>query len=314
MPFTVHDISDQTGRLVVITGATGGLGYETALALAGAKATVVLTGRNSQKGADAVAAIRAVHPLADVSYEQLDLTRLSAVGEFADQFMARHDRLDILINNAGVMALPQRTTTPDGFETQFQTNYLSHFALTARLLPLLARARARLVQLSSLMAARGHIDFHDLQEVRGYRPYKAYGQSKLAMLMFGLELQRRSDAHGWGLTSTIAHPGVSATNLIMNGTAGTGLRRALTGFLTTYVTPLLLQPPSAGALPQIMAATQAQVVPAGYYGPDGPGAWRGRPTLVQPPARALDTAVAERLWTQSEQLTGHLFALDKATA
>lgn len=308
MPFTVHDIPDQTGKLAVITGATGGLGYETALALAGAQATVVLTGRNPQKGADALARIRTIHPHADISYETLDLTRLASVEDFARRFSAAHDRLDILVNNAGVMMPPTRQTTADGFELQFETNYLSHFALTARLVPLLSAARGRVVTLSSIMARRGKIHFDDLQLASGYTPQAAYGQSKLACLMFARELQARSDAAGLGISSFGAHPGISSTNLIENGMGQGSIAARM-----KPLTGMFFQSPAAGALPTLYAATSPDAVPGGYYGPDGFMEMRGAPTDANVPAQAKNVADSARLWTVSEGLAGVGFpSLSKA--
>lgn len=304
MSWSTKDIPNQAGKLALITGATGGLGFETALALARAGADVVLTGRNADKGAAALARIRAEVPGARISYQSLDLSALANVASFAEQFSAEHDRLDLLINNAGVMAPPQRQVTVDGFELQFGTNYLSHFALTARLLPLLARAEApRTVQLSSGYAQVGRIDFDDLQTERPYKPYKAYAQSKLAMLIFALELQRHSDRAGWRLTSTAGHPGYARTELILNG-PGTG---GLSGFFGGLISPLMSQSPAAGALPQLFAATSPDAEPGGYYSPSRRFELVGPPTNARVPARAKDQAVATRLWTVSEQLAGVRF-------
>jgi len=300
MPFTVHDIPDQTGTLAVITGATGGLGYETALALAGAQATVVLTGRNPEKGADALVRIRAIHPHADISYETLDLSSLASVEDFARRFAAAHDHLDLLVNNAGVMMPPTRQTTADGFELQFETNYLGHFALTARLVPLLsAAARGRVVTLSSIMARRGKIHFDDLQLVAGYTPSAAYGQSKLACLMFARELQVRSDTAGLGISSFAAHPGISSTNLIENGMGQGSMAARL-----KPLTGMFFQSPAAGALPTLYAATSPDAVPGGYYGPDGFMEMRGTPTAANVPPQARIAADLARLWTVSEGLAG----------
>src|ERR1700755_2957506 len=198
--WTIADIPPQNGRTAIITGATGGLGYETALALAGAGATVVLTGRNDAKGRHAIEQIRAQFPDAKISYETLDLASLASVADFATRFAAAHPSRDPVINNAGVMSLPKPQTTADGFEMQFGTNYLGHYALTAHLIPWLRRSdQPRVVNLSSLAHRSGKIDLDDLQGARAYSPWKAYCQSKLAMLMFAFELQRRSNALGWGL-------------------------------------------------------------------------------------------------------------------
>src|SRR3981189_2360400 len=201
---TPADIPSQSGKTAVVTGATGGLGYETALALARAGAEIILTGRNDRKGQSAIEKIGGEVTDARVRYQHLDLASLASVADFAQRMHALQS-LDLLINNAGVMALPRRQTTADGFEMQFGTNHLGHFALTARLAPLLRRASgSRVVSVSSLAHRTGFIDFDDLQGARAYSPWKAYGQSKLAMLMFALELQRRSDATGWNLTSNAA--------------------------------------------------------------------------------------------------------------
>jgi NAD(P)-dependent dehydrogenase (short-subunit alcohol dehydrogenase family) len=226
------EIPSQLGRTAVITGATGGLGYETALALAKAGAEVILTGRDDQKGQSAIEKISREMPGAKTSYESVDLASLASIAAFAQRMHARQS-LDLLINNAGVMALPRRQTTADGFETQFGTNYLGHFALTARLMPLLRWATApRVVNISSLAHRTGSIDFDDLQGARVYSPWKAYGQSKLAMLIFALELQRRSDASGWKLTSNAAHPGFARTNLFASGPGG--LVSLASGFVAPF--------------------------------------------------------------------------------
>jgi NAD(P)-dependent dehydrogenase (short-subunit alcohol dehydrogenase family) len=197
-PWTIADIPSQSGRSAVVTG-TGGLGFETALALARAEAEVILAGRNADRGAASVARIRAQVPEANIGFAELDLASLASVAAFAKRMAAEHGSLDLLVNNAGVMTPPRRHTTADGFELQFGTNYLGHFALTGRLLPLLRAARApRIVEVSSIAHRRASMDFQDLQAEKRYRPWAAYGQSKLAMLIFALELQRRSDAGGRG--------------------------------------------------------------------------------------------------------------------
>lgn len=303
MNWSTKDIPDQSGKLALITGATGGLGYETALALAHAGADVVLAGRNADKGADALARIRAEVPGASISYESLDLSALANVAAFAERFGAAHDRLDILVNNAGVMAPPQRERTSDGFELQFATNYLSHFALTARLLPLLMAAPApRVVPLASVAARQGKIDFANLQSERDYKPMVAYSQTKLACLMFGFELQRRSDANGWGIASIAAHPGVARTELVVNGMG----RGSPAGLARRYL-PAIFQPVPQGALPTLMAATDQHAKRGGYYGPQGLFEIRGRPGEASPPAQSLDLAVARRLWDVSEELSSTRF-------
>ena len=302
--WTTADIPPLNGKTAVITGATGGLGYETALALAGAGAMVVLTGRNDAKGRNAIQSIRAQFPDAKVSYEALDLASLASVAEFVARFVAAYPSLDLLINNAGVMALPQRQTTVDGFEMQFGTNYLGHYALTARLLPWLRRGhQPRVVNLSSLAHRSGTINLDDLQSTRSYVPWKAYCQSKLAMLMFALELQRRSDAAGWGLMSNAAHPGYARTDLIANGPGASGLLWQLSKSLQ----PLVSHSAAEGALPTLFAATSPRAEPGGCYGPNWFYELKGPPVPAKIMPQAKDAAVAARLWDVSAALTGVSF-------
>ncbi|WP_404710731.1 SDR family oxidoreductase [Sphingomonas sp. MMS24-J13] len=303
--WTTRDIPDQSGKLAIVTGATGGLGLETALALAGAGADVILAGRNPAKGRAAEALIRSRHAKANVRFELIDLANLASVAAFAGRMLAASRRIDILVNNAGVMALPKRETTVDGFEMQFGTNYLSHFALTGRLLPLLSVAKARVVQLSSIAHRGGTIRLDDLNYVQGYKPFKVYAQTKLAMLMFALELDRRSGANGWGLTSVAAHPGVASTDLIANGQgAGSG---GLVGWISTLAVGVIGQSAAAGALPQLMAATMPGVRGGQYFGPRGWKELKGPPGPGKIEPQALDANVAARLWAASETLTGVAF-------
>src|SRR5258705_559639 len=295
------EIPSQLGRTAVVTGATGGLGYETALALAKAGSDVILTGRDDQKGRSVIEKISREVAGAKVGYEHLDLASLASVADFAQRMPARHS-LDLLISNAGVMALPRRQTTADGFEMQFGTNYLGHFALTARLMPLLRRASGpRVVSVSSLAHRTGFIDFDDLQGVRVYSPWKAYGQSKLAMLMFALELQRRSDAAGWNLTSNAAHPGFARTGLFASGPSG------LLSLSTHFAAPFFGHSAADGARPILFAATNPRAKPGAYYGPGGIGELRcaPAPALIIPQAR--DAAAAARLWDVSGKLTDTSF-------
>jgi NAD(P)-dependent dehydrogenase (short-subunit alcohol dehydrogenase family) len=295
------EIPSQLGRTAVVTGATGGLGYETALALAKAGSEVILAGRDEQKGQSAVEKISREVTGAKVSYEHLDLASLASVADFARR-MHGWQSFDLLINNAGVMALPSRQTTADGFEMQFGTNHLGHFALTARLMPLLRRASGpRVVSLSSLAHRTGVIDFDDLQGARVYSPWKAYGQSKLACLMFALELQRRSDAAGWNLISNAAHPGFSRTNLFASGPGG------LVSLATDLAAPLFGHSAADGARSILFAATSPEARPGGYYGPGGFSELRGAPAhaLIMP--RARDAAAAARLWDVSGKLVGASF-------
>lgn len=295
--WTAADIPNQAGKLAVVTGP-GGLGYETALELARAGATVVLAGRNPATGQASVDRVKAAVPGADIRFGRLDLADLKSVAAFSDELVHQGRPVSILVNNAGVMMPPQRKTTADGFELQMGTNYLGHFALAARLLPLLTAGKARVVSVSSISARPGKIRFDDMQFARSYNPSAAYSQSKLAMILFAYELQRQSDTHGWSLTSVAAHPGVSRTDLIDKG-MGSG---SAAGFVTRLL-PFIRQPASRGALPQLMAATAPEVKPGGYYGPDGMQEVRGYPIELAGPPQARDRAVAERLWETSEQLT-----------
>ncbi len=309
--WSTADIPPLNGRTAVITGATGGLGYETALALAGAGAKVVLTGRNEAKGRDALQAIRRQFPNAEIAYDTIDLANLASVAEFASRYAAAHASLDLLVNNAGVMALPQRQVTSDGFEMQLGTNYLGHYALTAHLLPLLRQGdHPRVVNLSSLAHRSGAINFGDLQSAKSYSSWKAYCQSKLAMLMFALDLQRRSDAGGWGLMSNAAHPGFARTDLIANGPGANSLMSQLGRF----VQPLISQSAAEGALPTLFAATSSDAKPAGYYGPNGFYEMKGPPAPAKIMPQAKDAGAAARLWDVSAALTGVSFAPVAAAA
>ncbi|MCP1471858.1 NAD(P)-dependent dehydrogenase (short-subunit alcohol dehydrogenase family) [Sphingobium sp. OAS761] len=299
--WTAADIPSQVGRTAVVTG-TGGLGYEDALALARAGCRVVVAGRNPEKGLQAVARIRAEFSQADIRFELLDLARISSIRAFADR-MTEMGQLHLLINNAGVMVPPTLTETADGFELQFGTNYLGHFALTGLLLPLLRQSeRARVVTVSSIAAPQGEIDFDNLNAEQSYHAMTAYSQSKLACLMFAFELQRRSDAHGWNLASIAAHPGVARTELLHNGPGRFSIHRMVRDLL-----PFLFQPVAQGALPTLFAATASEAEPAGYYGPNRLGETRGYPVAARIPPQALDEEVAARLWEVSEQLAGVQF-------
>jgi len=302
--WTTKDIPDLSGKLAIITGATGGLGLETALGLAGAGAEVILAGRNPAKGRAAETLIRRRCDNANVRFESVDLASLASVAAFAKRMLAAGRPVDILVNNAGIMALPKRETTADGYEKQFATNYLSHFALAAHLLPLLSAAQARVVQLSSIAQRNGQIRLDDLNYVQGYKPWPVYGQTKLAMLMFALELDRRSNAKGWRLTSVAAHPGVATTDLMANGPAASGGIMALVSGLGVR---LIGQSAAAGALPQLMAATMPGVRGGQYWGPQGWKELKGPPGPAKIEPQALDTGVAAKLWTASETLTGVAF-------
>jgi len=300
--WTASDIPPQQGRTIVVTG-TGGLGFEDALALARAGGEVILAGRNPQKGADAIARIRQSVPEAEIVFERLDLASLKSVAEFSDRLASERQSIDVLVNNAGVMVPPQRRETEDGFELQLGTNYLGHFALTAHLLPLLRKGRdARVVTLSSVAARAGAINFDDLNAERSYKPMPVYGQSKLACLMFALELERRSRAGGWGVRSIAAHPGISRTDLLLNAPGEFSLERIMRSLL-----PFLFQPAAQGALPTLFAATAPDAEGGAYYGPDKMGETRGHPAPAKVPPQALDATAAARLWRVSEVLTGVSF-------
>jgi NAD(P)-dependent dehydrogenase (short-subunit alcohol dehydrogenase family) len=288
----------QKGRTAVVTG-TGGLGFEDALALARAGAEVIIAGRNPGKGTSAVSIIQSQVPSANIRFEPLDLASLRSVADFGARLRDQIGHLDMLINNAGVMVPPKRLETTDGFELQLGTNYLGHFALTAHLLPLLRKAGAsRVITLSSVAARSGRIDFNDLNAETSYQPMPVYAQSKLACLMFALELQHRSEAGGWGITSVAAHPGISRTDLLHNAPgrwSGIGMARTLLWFL--------FQPASKGALPTLFAATSPLAKAGGYYGPDGMGETRGYPTQARIPKQALSAKDQVRLWDISKALT-----------
>ncbi|MDV3458284.1 SDR family oxidoreductase [Sphingomonas sp. HF-S4] len=300
--WTEAEIGSQQGKLAIVTG-TGGLGYETALVLARQGAEVILAGRNPRKGAEALARIMGKGVAGTVSYEEVDLARLASVAAFSERIGRKHARLDLLVNNAGVMAPPERRETSDGFELQFGTNYLGHFALTAGLLPLLrAGSRSRVVTLSSVAARSGAIDFDDLDARKSYRAFPVYAQSKLACLMFAFELQRRSLAGAWGIESIGAHPGVTRTDLILNGSG----RDSFNGWVRRRL-PFLFQPSWQGALPSLFAATSPLAKGGGYYGPDRLSETRGYPAEARIPRQALDGSVASRLWEVSQQLAGVRF-------
>ncbi|MCX6047830.1 MAG: SDR family oxidoreductase [Chloroflexi bacterium] len=302
--WTASEMPPQHGRSAIVTG-TGGLGYEDALALAGAGGEVILAGRNAAKGAASVNKIRAKFPTANIRFEILDLANLASIQAFGRRMQDQRMSLDLLINNAAVMTPPRCQITSDQFELQFGTNYLGHFALTAHLLPLLRQGKnSRVVSVSSIANRDGAIHFDDLQSERRYQPMVAYGQSKLANLMFAFELQRRSDAAGWGITSIAAHPGISRTDLISNG-AG---RNSPIAFVRYLLGPIFFQPAAQGALPTLFAATSPNAKAGTYYGPDRFNETRGLPAEAKVPPQAQDMSVAARLWNVSENLTGVKFA------
>jgi NAD(P)-dependent dehydrogenase (short-subunit alcohol dehydrogenase family) len=303
--WTTTEIPDQTGRRVLITGANSGIGYHAALELARKDAHVLLASRDRARGEAALARLRMAVPNSSVELVLLDLASLAAIHEFAAQQIERGQPLDLLINNAGVMAPPKRLETADGFELQFGTNVLGHFALTALLLPLLQKAAAtpRVVTIASIAHKRGEIDFDDLQAADSYAPMRSYPQSKLANLMLAFELDRRLRAAGSQILSVAAHPGVANTNLFQNGDYSATektIRRVFGVLIGTF-----LNTSAQGALPTLYAATASEATSGAYYGPQGFKEMRGGDVgLAQVAPQARDEAAAKKLWHVCEQLTG----------
>jgi NAD(P)-dependent dehydrogenase (short-subunit alcohol dehydrogenase family) len=295
MTWTEHDIPDQKGRVVVVTGANTGLGFETARALAQHGATVVLAVRDTDKGRQAAARMTG-----EVTVQQLDLSSLASIHAAAAALREARPRIDLLINNAGVM-YTSKQTTKDGFELQFGTNHLGHFAFTGLVLDLLLPVSgSRVVTVSSLAhRVRAAIHFDDLQWEKSYSRVAAYGQSKLANLMFTYELQRRLESHGTTI-ALAAHPGVADTELVRNSPAAIRL-------ISPLIAPLISQKPDMGALPTLRAATDPAAVGGQFYGPDGMGGFRGHPQVVASSPASHDVTVQQRLWTVSEDLTGVKF-------
>ena len=301
--WTADRIASQAGKTALITGANSGIGFQAALELASRGAHVLLGTRDPSRGDDAVRRLKAAAPGANAEAVSLDMASLASVRAFAAEFAARGVPLDLLINNAGVMALPTRELTVDGFERQFGTNHLGHFALTGLLIPQLLASRAagspRVVTVASLAHRNGTIDFANLQSEQKYVPWDAYNASKLANLLFALELDRRARAAHSRLVSIPVHPGVAKTN-IFGATGPRDIKKIMVGLLG----PLVSQGEAQGALPTLYAATVPEANGGEYIGPDGFGELKGYPTVVKPRANALDTATAEKLWAKSEELTG----------
>lgn len=299
--WTTDNISGIEGKKIIITGGARGIGLATSDALASRGADVFLAVRDIGRGEEAKSGIHERHPGSSVTVMHLDLSDLSSVRQFADDFTGRFDRLDVLINNAGVM-LPPRRKTKEGVELQFGTNHLGHFALTSHLLPLLmATPLSRIVSVSSIAARRGSIDFRNLDGSRGYNPMTFYRQSKLANLLFAVELQHRLESAGSSAISVLCHPGISVTNLLSRGS----------GKETTRVLKMLMgivaQSAEKGALPTLYAATHPDLRGGEYIGPDGPGNTRGYPVLTNDVTRIYKPDLAARLWEVSEELTGVIF-------
>lgn len=306
--WTAEQIPDQRGRTAIVTGANSGLGLVVARELARAGAHVIMTSRDAERGARALDTIKAAHRAANVEVAPLDLASLASVKAFARRFRG-HGQIDLLVNNAGVMAAPQARTA-DGFELQFGTNHLGHFALTGLLMPAFKqRLGTRVVTVSSLNHKLARMRFDDLQGEQHYSRWGAYAQSKLANLLFAYELDRKLQAAQLPIASVAAHPGYSATNLQFSGPVLQ--ERIVLGFANRF----LAQSAEMGALPILYAATDPDLRGGSYVGPDGLGEARGYPTLVQPSARAKDAGVANLLWQISEKLTGvHYDLLELAAA
>jgi NAD(P)-dependent dehydrogenase (short-subunit alcohol dehydrogenase family) len=295
--WSAEALDDQSGRIAIVTGANSGIGFETARVLAEKGATVVMACRNLEKANPKADEIRAARPGADVEVMQLDLSDLRSVQRFADAFRATHSRLDLLINNAGIM-VPPYGKTAQGFETQFGVNHLGHFALTGSLLDLITKTPgSRIVTVSSVAHLMGKIDFSDLNWENGYKAQAAYGQSKLANLLFTYELQRRLAAAGKDTLAVAAHPGWTETNLQAHAKA------------VEFMNRFFAQKPFMGALPTLYAATEPSVHGAEYFGPSGFMEMNGSPKRVKSNKRSHDRNVAERLWNVSEELTGVRFQI-----
>jgi len=296
--WTSADVPGQQGRLAVVTGANTGLGFETARVLAARGASVVLAVRDTDKGKQAAARIAGTTPGANVTIQRLDLTSLDSIRAAAAELRARHPRIDLLVNNAGVMFTP-RQATRDGFELQFGTNHLGHFALTGLLLEqMLPVPGSRVVTVSSQAhRIRARINFDDLQGERSYRRVAAYSQSKLANLMFTYELARRLSGAATTTIAVAAHPGL----------ANTELTRHTPAIAAFFYARVISQNPAMGALPVLRAATDPAVAGGQYYGPRGLLGTRGYPKLARSSGQSHDTAIQRRLWTASEELTGVTF-------
>jgi NAD(P)-dependent dehydrogenase (short-subunit alcohol dehydrogenase family) len=307
--WTSADIPHQTGRIVLVTGANSGLGLRTAEALAAKGASVLMGCRDATRGEAARSEVAAGATGPSPEVVPLDLADLGSVRDAAQSVADTVERLDVLVNNAGVMAMPLRHTA-DGFELQFGTNHLGHYALTGLLLPALRRADGpRVVTVSSNLHRMGRNDWSDPNwERRRYLRWPAYGQSKLANLLFTRELARRAHEAGSSLVAVATHPGNSATHLLATSTDASGYR--LVGQVMNWGNRLIAQPDSAGALPQLYAATMPDVIPGEYFGPDGLFQLRGHPTRVGSSPAAQDDEAARRLWQLSEELTGIKYAFD----
>lgn len=307
MNWSTKNIPSQAGRRILITGANSGIGFETALALAKCEAEVILASRSEEKTQEAIRQIKSQVPSARLQSIRLDLSSLTSIHDFA-KFYGQcfpGQSLDVLINNAGIMNIPQRTLTVDGFEQQWATNFMGPFVLSALLYPhLKQQIGTRVVTVASKIVHFGKIDFDNLQSERKYRSfYGTYAQSKLADLIFMLELQRRLSAVGSRVISVGAHPGIASTQI--GSQMNVFLRK-----LTSILSPMIAQDAAQGALPTLFAAVSSHVVPGGYYGPNKCFEQKGFPASAGIPSQAIDGEVAQRLWELTEQLTGVSFLVE----
>lgn len=303
--WTTEDMPDLSGKVIVVTGGNSGIGFEAVMAFAQKRADVVLASRSQERGEEAAKQIMAEVPEASVKVMALDLADLKSVKGFADGFLKEFDRLDVLLNNAGIMMSPY-FKTKDGFEAQFGTNHLGHFALTAWLMDrLLGTPGSRIVNVSSGAHKRGEMDFENLQFEggRGYSPMRAYGRSKLSNLLFTYELQRRLDAAGKDTIALAAHPGVARTNL------GRYMEGKILYKLLYPVFKMISQDQSMGALPLLRASVDPQAAGGNYYGPDGRNEMKGHPVVVPSNEASHSHTDAARLWEESEKLTGTKISL-----
>ncbi len=303
IPWNTEKIGNLKGNNVIVTGSSSGIGLEAAKVLAAKGASVTLAVRNIEKGKRIIEKFHSENPDAALTVMHLDLADLKSIKEFADQYMSDHKHLQILINNAGIMIPPYRKTR-DGFESQFGTNHLGHFALTAHLMPvILATPHSRVISTSSIAARKAGIHFNNLDGSKGYEPMKFYRQSKLACLMFAIELDHRLKNAGKTTISVACHPGISVSNLISRGTG-----KEANGLLKKMMR-IIAQPAHMGALPTLYAATHPELNGGEYIGPDGPGNRKGNPVQTSEASRLFNSEISARLWEVSEELTGVKFPL-----
>ena len=308
MPRKTIDIGlpDLHGTRALVTGATDGIGLRIASRLAGAGAEVIIPARNARKGEAALAAIRHTHDAAEVSLRSLDLSSLASIEALGESLRDEARPIHLLVNNAGVMTPPTRQVTADGFVLPFGTNHLGHFALVAHLLPLLTAGRARVTSQISVAANQGSINWDDLNWDESYNGMNAYSQSKIAFGLFGLELNRRSQANGWGITSNLSHPGVAPTSLLdarpeLGRADATGSRRVISALSRRGI---LVGTVDTAGLPALYAATAPDAEPGGFYGPSGPGHLGGAPAAQKLYSRLRSAQDAARIWQVSEEMAG----------